>query len=574
MKRLFLGYDANRQGIHLSSTDRERHMHVIGSSGSGKSKFLEWMIRGDIKNRQGLCLIDPHGTLYEDIVKWTAYHNYLDRDIILLNPSDGDYVTGFNPFVKTEGNVSVRVDAQIIATIRAWGQENTDETPTLERWLRCIYQTLNERRESIVAAEYLIDFYEPEVREYLTSNLSQRMLRSEWQGISKLRTPRQFSEEMLSTRNRLLRFLCSEQICRFMGLRENNINLREIMNEGKILLVNLAPSGELSPENAKVFGTLLVNEIFQEAKKRERGKFGESPKPFYLYIDEFQEFVTPDIAYILDQSRKFGLHLILAHQRLGHLQDKYPDVLDAVLTNVKTRAVFGGLSREAAKLMVEEMFVNQLDLKQIKKAIFQTKFWPKYSRDKVYSSGTSHTESSTTSSVYSTGQATQWQMEEGWFGVPGPSTITENQGSASGYGSGYADTTSESVADAPIFIPVPFKELTSEEYWSLEEQIFKMSDALKSQFPRHCFIQIPGQKTQPMLVPFIKSYGVFEKTLIEYQQELYDQTYSLPVAEVDRLLDLERKRIKTEAMEYVLPSSVAEKEENFLEEQSAFQAIT
>jgi len=484
------------------------------------------------------------------------------------NPSSGDYVTGFNPFVKTEGNVSVRVDYQITATIRAWGKENTDETPTLERWLRCIYQTLNERRETIVAAEYLIDFFEPEVREYLTAEMSQRMVRSEWRGISKLKTPRQFSEEMLSTRNRLLRFLCSEQICRFMGLRENNINLREIMDEGKILLVNLAPSDDLSPENARLFGTLLVNEIFQEAKRRGRDEDSHSPEPFYLYIDEFQEFVTPDIAYILDQSRKFGLHLILAHQRLGQMAERYPDVLDAVLNNVKTRAVFGGLSREAAKLMVEEMFVNQLDLKQIKKAIYQTKFWPKYSRDKVYSSGTSHSESSTTSSVYSTGQATQWQMDEGWFSVPGPSAITESQGSASGYGSGYADTTSESVADVPIFIPVPFRELTSEEYWSLEEQIWRMSDALKAQFPRHCFIQVPGKETQPLLVPFIKEYRLFPDDLLSYEQDLYGRCQALPGVVVDGILEKERERLKLKALEYFTepkPELVDQNEENFLE---------
>jgi len=100
-----------------------------------------------------------------------------------------------------------------------------------------------------------------------------------------------------------------------MGLTEQNIDLEEIMDGGKILLVNLAPSDNFSHEDARLFGALLVNEFFQLAKRRDEDEWGNEPRRFYLYTDEFQNFVTSDIAYILDQTRKFGLHLILAHQR-------------------------------------------------------------------------------------------------------------------------------------------------------------------------------------------------------------------------------------------------------------------
>ena len=357
MKRLFLGYDANGRGIHLDPKDRERHMHVIGSSGSGKSKFLEWMIRGDIKNRQGLCLIDPHGTLYEDIVRWASYHNYLDRDIILLNPSDGGYVTGFNPFARKDGDISVRVDYQIAATVRGWGKENTDETPTLERWLRCIYQTLNEREETIAATRYLINFFEPDVREYLTAGLSEDIIQSEWRSLASLKTPRQFSDEMMSTRNRLLRFLCSNQICRFMGRRENNINIREIMDEGKILLVNLAPSGDLSSENARLFGALLVNELFQEAKQRDRDEFGRPPDPFYLYIDEFQNFASESFSIFLSEARKFKVPLIMAHQALAQIP---AELRSLILVNTGIQVYFR-LNRQDSQLLAKEAFKYEGD---------------------------------------------------------------------------------------------------------------------------------------------------------------------------------------------------------------------
>src|SRR5438552_231228 len=133
MKPLLLGHDVQKRRICLDTDDRKIHMHVIGSSGSGKSRLLEWMMRGDIKNRQGFCLIDPHGELYDTVVAWCARHA-MERDIILLNLSEPASVVGFNPFRRAHGgDVSVQVDRRITATMHAWGVENADATPTLAR---------------------------------------------------------------------------------------------------------------------------------------------------------------------------------------------------------------------------------------------------------------------------------------------------------------------------------------------------------------------------------------------------------------------------------------------------------
>jgi type IV secretory pathway VirB4 component len=141
MKPLVLGHGPDEAEIRLSPDDRQAHAHVIGSSGSGKSKFLEWMMRQDLKCGQGFCLIDPHGTLYHDILSFCG-HKVLERDIVLLDLSNPANITGFNPFKKaSEGDVSVQVDRRIAATMHAWGVEGTDETPTLERTLRLIYTT-------------------------------------------------------------------------------------------------------------------------------------------------------------------------------------------------------------------------------------------------------------------------------------------------------------------------------------------------------------------------------------------------------------------------------------------------
>ncbi len=552
MKKLFLGFDARRKKILLDPEQRTGHMHVIGSTRSGKSKFLEWMIRQDIRNQQGFCLLDPHGSLYEDIVSYLSYLN-LDKDVILLNLSVGDHIIGFNPFERTGEEVSVKVDYQISSTIRAWGQEHTDETPRLEKWLRCIYQALSEKGETILASEYLINYYEREEREFLISDLEKKIIKDQWREIASQPLGK-FYEQLESTKNRLMRFLCSDQICRFMGLSDPRINIRNIMEEGKILLVNLASSGSLSDANARLFGALLVNEFFTQAKRRKRDERGRKPKPYYLYIDEFQDFVSPDIAKILDQAAKFGLYLILSHQRWGHLKSD-EDLMDAILTNVKTRAVFGGLSKREAKRTAEEMFIGQLDLKEIKKAIYQTKFWPVYSRDTVYSKGTGTASISSRTSGLSAGSSSQLSPGEGWFDIPAEIGSTESQVEISSDTESEAYSEFESETDVPIFIPVPFEELSSVQYWSLEEQIWKMTGALKRQFPRHCFIQIFGKKTQPILVPFVKEYRVPSETKACFEKKVYQKTKAIPKERVDELIGSRKKRLELEARKEIEPKT-------------------
>src|ERR1700730_869969 len=385
-----LGYDALGRPIRLQSDDRKIHMHVIGSSGSGKSKFLEWMIRGDLKNRQGFALLDPHGTLYADVVKFCAHH-VLERDIILLTLPAPDSIVVFNPFRKaTDSSVAVQVDRRIAATMHAWNVESTDQTPTLERTLRLIYTVMIDQNLGLPQIQHLVDFHGGEIRAHLIEQLQTPLIAKEWHELQQLKA-REWRDEILSAKNRLFLFLTSPSLTRFMGLPNRTLDLTTIMDQGKVLLVNLAPSDELSEENARVFGALLVNEFFECARRRRKDACGRDPKPYYLYMDEFQNFVSLDITDMLDQVRKFGLFTVLAHQRFGQLNE---NIIDAVLANCRIKAVFGGLPTSSARLMAEELFIRDLDAKKIKVAVYQTKFWPEYSRDKVYTSGHSHTSAS------------------------------------------------------------------------------------------------------------------------------------------------------------------------------------
>jgi TraM recognition site of TraD and TraG len=547
MKPLLLGHDARKRRIYLNPEDRKIHTHVIGSSGSGKSRFLEWMMRGDLKNRQGFCLVDPHGELYDAMVAWCA-RNVLDRDIILLNLSEPGSVVGFNPFRRAEdGDVSVQVDRRITATMHAWGVPNADDTPTLARTLRLIYTVMIEQNLGLPQVQHLIDFNAKDIRGFLIERLQSPLIRNEWNELHLLRA-RDWRDEILSAKNRLFKLLTSSAMNRFMGLPDISIDLRQAMDQGKVILVNLKQSKHLSQEGARTFGALLVNEFFEAAIERGTGSAGRGPKPYYLYLDEFQNFVSLDIARMLAEVRKFGLFLVLAHQYFEQLDE---DITSAALNNCQIKAVFGGLSKDNARRMAEELFIGKLDPQKIKVAIYQTKFWPDYRRDKAYgrtsSSGTAHgtTASHASASFSGLSSGQMFYGPDTWFGMGAPAGTNDStsSGSTSTSGSGYSDmesySTSESEVDIPIFFPVPFQELSSIQYFSLEEQLTKLTDALKNQFQRHCFIQIRQQETQPMLVPFVEPVTTFtqsRKNLDWYIGRQHEKQNARSTDEVDRLL--------------------------------------
>ena len=543
MSALFLGYDATGNPIRLAPEDRKTHMHVIGSSGSGKSKFLEWMIRGDLRNRQGFALVDPHGELYNEVAEYCAHH-VLDREIILLNLSSPDSVIGFNPFQKApDGDISVQVDRRISATMHAWNVKNADQTPTLARTLRLIYTVMLEQNLGLPQVEHLIDFNAKRIRSYLVEQVKSPLIQKEWRELQGLQA-KEWRDETLSAKNRLFKFLTSTALARFMGIPGRTINLGEVMDQGKVLLVNLAPSDHLSHDNAKAFGALLVNEFFECALRRRKDVLGRPPQPYYLYLDEFQNFVSLDIADMLDQVRKFGLFMVLAHQRFGQLDE---NLMDAALTNCGIKAVFGGLSMPNARQMAEELFVGELDPKRIKVAIYQTKFWPKYARDKVYSKGHSHT--STSASTQSSGSGSFSGSSSGqsfqpgdWFGSSdGARTIesssfgtSETWGSSESSADAYGETESE--ADIPILLPVPFEELSSVQYYTPEEQLIELTAALKEQFQRHCFIKIRSEKTQPLLVPFVKQFYTSRTNRQWYENRSASKQNALSGSEVDEII--------------------------------------
>jgi len=510
MQPLFIGYAENEDDdyrLYLTDDDLETHVHGIGASRTGKSKMIEWLARELIRRQQGFCLIDPHGHLYHDLVKWMSYLKP-KREIVLFNPSSTQRIVGFNPFQPHEGDVSTQADRRVKATIKAWGATDADQTPRLERWLRSLYHALLEQGYSLEAARYLLNFKEKKIRDYLTKQIRSDLIRNEFEELSLLGR-RDFFEQIESTRNRLFRFLAPRQVRRIMALDTNNLKLDEIINQGKILLVNLQPSDVLSDENARLIGTLLLNELWEVGMRRKQTEAGKNPSSFYVIIDEFQKFLTPDIPAMLDQAAKYGIHLCLFHQHLSQLKALDEQTYGAVMTNARTKIVFGGLSREDAYTMAQEIFPKQIDLKRIKFLIEQTKFWPVVGRAKVFTKGSSG----------GSGSSSTRGSDSGMSWVPGSDEWTHSSGTSSSESSSDSSGWSEGESDVPFIYPEAFKEVSSITPYSLEEMLWQLSDQLIEQYQRHFMIRRPGKPTVAGVTPYVKTFDVSATHVASYTEE-------------------------------------------------------
>jgi TraM recognition site of TraD and TraG len=562
MKPLLLGYDARSRPIRLSPEERRIHMHVIGSSGSGKSKFLEWMMRGDLNNHQGFALLDPHATLYDAMARYCARYPTLSRNVILLNLSAGDPIIGFNPFRRGDGDVSVQVDSRVAATMHAWGTPDADEKPTLARTLHLIYTVMVEQNLALPQMPHLFNFDASDIRSFLIERAQTPLVKHEWEELQRLKI-KDWRQEMIAAKNRLFKLLLLDSVRRFMGVADVSIDLREIMDSGKVLLVNLKRSKYLSHEGAKTFGALLVNQFFEAALDRKPPRPGRDPNPYYLYMDEFQNFVSLDITRMLAEVRKFGLFLIMAHQYFEQLDEQ---VTAAAMNNCQIKAVFGGLAvANNAERMAKELFIGQLDPYKVMAAIYQTKFWPVEETRQVHTRGTSHGTTSTRSSTTGGGQTTSASSStagstayfyDDWFSLPelsGTRTETTSRGNASMSGSssnwaeGSSDSDSyvesESVADIPVFVPVPFQELSSIQFMPPETQLLELTAALKLQLKRHCFIQIQQQKTQPMLVPKVEDVFITPSSLQRWQDKALSTFNALAAGKVDLLIEEQEQKL-------------------------------
>ena len=333
--------------------DRRRHLYIIGKSGVGKSKLQELMIRQDIAYGHGVCIIDPHGELIEDILNFIPEDRI--EDVCIIDPGDVEYPSSFNPLANIDPTFKHQLTQGLIEVLRK--QFGANWTPRLEHVFRFTVLALLDYPFATMRGmiSMLTDRnYRQKVVEYIEDDMVKRFWAIEFADWSE----KFDTDAIIPLVNKLGQFLSDPMLRNIFGQKENKIDLEEIMNKQKILLINLS-KGKIGEENSSFFGSMFLTKIKQAGMARAK----LDPKDradFYLYVDEFQNIVTDTFENILSEARKYGLNLIVAHQYVAQL---LPKVEQAVLGNVGSIITFRVGGDDATKLKPE--FAPVFDVKDM-----------------------------------------------------------------------------------------------------------------------------------------------------------------------------------------------------------------
>ena len=334
---LYLGKSTYRgftKPVYMTEDDRRRHTYIIGKTGVGKSELLKQMILQDINEGKGLGVVDPHGDLIEDILKMIPPNRA--EDVILFDPSDTDRPMGLNMLeAQTEQEKHYIVSSIVGLMYKLYDPNKTGIIgPRFEHAIRNAMLTVMSEPGStfieVVRAltdanfvqELLPKVQDPIVRRYWTDQIAQT-------------NDFHKSETLDYIVSKFGRFVTNKMMRNIIGQSHSAFDFRKVMDEGKILLVNLS-KGKIGEENASFLGLVLVPKILVAAMSRQDMP-QDQRRDFYLYVDEFQNFATPDFAQILSEARKYRLNLIVANQFIGQMDE---DVKNAIFGNVGTVMAF------------------------------------------------------------------------------------------------------------------------------------------------------------------------------------------------------------------------------------------
>lgn len=335
--------EEKRYTFGIKRVDRRRHLYIVGKSGVGKSKFIELMIRQDVVDGHGLCLIDPHGDVIEAILDFIPENRV--RDVVLIDPSDTENPVSFNPLANVDEDFKHQLTQGLIEVLER--QFGANWTPRLEHVFRFTVLALLDYPHATMRGmiSMLTDRnYRQKVVEYIKDDMVKRFWAIEFADWSE----KFDTDAIIPLVNKLGQFLSDPMLRNIFGQKENKIDLEEIMNTKKILLINLA-KGRIGEENSSFFGSMFITKIKQAGMAR--AKIPEKDRhDFYLYVDEFHNLVTETFENILSEARKFGICLAVAHQ---YMQQLLPRVQAAVLGNVGSIVIFRVGGEDAMRLKPE-----------------------------------------------------------------------------------------------------------------------------------------------------------------------------------------------------------------------------
>ena len=324
--------------------DRSRHVYIIGQTGAGKSGLLELFALSDIFYNQGYCIIDPHGDFAVNNLRFVPQSRV--KDVVYFNPADTQYPVAFNPLELSDPTRKPNICSEVIGVLKrmfgdSWG-------PRLEHILRFTLLALLDRPGTTLLdiSRILTDKeFRKETLEYCTDVTVLQFWKHEFGQWNE----KQVNESIAPVLNKVGAFTANPIIRNIIGQSRSSFDVRKIMDEGKILVVNLS-KGLIGEDNAGILGSFLVTKIQLAAMSRSDIPDVSKRRPFYLYVDEFQNFATDSFSVILSEARKYGLNLTVANQYISQMTE---NVRDAVFGNVGTTISFR-VSADDAPILVKQ----------------------------------------------------------------------------------------------------------------------------------------------------------------------------------------------------------------------------
>jgi len=324
-----LGMAFHRAGdtpFGIQQSDRMMHLYIIGQTGTGKSSLLLNMARQDAAQGLGFCLIDPHGDLAETLAA------SIGEDAILWNVADPNSPYGYNPLTRTSKPLRPLIASGLIETLKkqwadAWGVR-------MEHLLRYSILALLELPQTDVR-DIMRMFLEKEFRKDVISNISDPQVLKFWKEELPAMNYKNAADGLAPIANKLGAFLAHPVVRKAICEPEEPLRFRQIMDDGKFLIVNLA-KGQLGADLSNVLGGLIVTSITNAAFTRHTIPHDQR-RPFFLYVDEFHSFTTEAIADMISEVRKYGLGITLSHQ---HVQQATPNVFASIMGNVGSLMCF------------------------------------------------------------------------------------------------------------------------------------------------------------------------------------------------------------------------------------------
>lgn len=310
--------------------DRALHMYAIGKTGTGKSTLLKFLAIDDINKGRGMAIVDPHGDLIQDILEYIPEER-LD-DVVYLSPADSKHPVGFNLLENTDPEYKNIIASGIVSVFKkifgeSWG-------PRLEYILRNVVLGLLDYKKATLLSVLRV-LTDTKFRREVVSTIEDPVIKDFFVNEFERYDQKFRTEAVAPIQNKVGQFLSSTTIRNIVGQEKTTIDVRKIMDEGKILLIDLS-IGKIGEDNSTLLGSLIITKIQMAAMSR-----ADTPKdqrrPFYLYVDEFQNFATDSFAVILSEARKYGLNLFVTNQYIAQMPE---NVADAVFGNVGTLITF------------------------------------------------------------------------------------------------------------------------------------------------------------------------------------------------------------------------------------------